>query len=166
LGDYRIIGIDPGVNGGVASIDIIAEEAIPGSIKLYRMPKGDREERAVGIADLICSLNPSVTIIERVQGFHGGRSTPVTSFVMGESFGHLTGVASAVGSKLIYITPQTWVKHIGMKRDRDKSQGQWKASLKEAAIKLFPKVEGITLYTCDALLILKVGLEKKLDIKI
>jgi hypothetical protein len=85
---------------------------------------------------------------------------------MGESFGHLTGVASAVGSKLIYITPQTWVKHIGMKRDRDKSQGQWKASLKEAAIKLFPKVEGITLYTCDALLILKVGLEKKLDIKI
>ena len=101
-----------------------------------------------------------------MQGFHGGRSSPVTSFKMGESFGHLTGVATALGSNLVYITPQTWVKWLGLKRDREKPQGQWKSLLREEAIRLFPKVDGITLNTCDALLVLKVGLEKNFDIEI
>ncbi len=166
MGNYRIIGIDPGVNGGIASIDTYKWiKAYPDSIRLYSMPSGSREERAVRIAELIKALEPTKTIIEKVQGFHGGRSTPVTSFIMGESFGHLTGVASAVGSELVYMTPQSWMKHLGLKKDKTKTQTEWKRSLRDYARLLFPNVEGITLKTCDALLILKAGLDKHYEIK-
>ena len=161
MGNYRIIGIDPGVNGGIATVDTYEfSQAYPDSIRLYQMPKGSREERAVYIARLIKAIEPARTIIEKVQGFHGGRSTPVTSFIMGESFGHLTGAASVLESELYYITPQAWMKQLGLKRGKGMSQGQWKSSLRDHAHKLFPDVKGITLKTCDALLILQAGLDK------
>ena len=51
------------------------------------------------------------------------------------------------------------------KKDKTKTQTEWKRSLRDYARLLFPNVEGITLKTCDALLILKAGLDKHYEIK-
>jgi hypothetical protein len=52
------------------------------------------------------------------------------------------------------VTPQTWQAGLGIPKG-DKSQSQWKTALKAEASRRFPSVDGLTLKTADALLILE-----------
>lgn len=146
---------DPGVGGGFCYKDQY------NAVKVYNMPKGDRDERAKLIVDYITFLKPENMFIERVQGYHGSHSTGHTSFVLGENYGTVVGACLAVGTNVISITPQTWQKKLGLFREKGMTQPEWKRFLKFTAIDMYKNVSGVTLKNADALLILEAGLRDR-----
>jgi hypothetical protein len=130
-------------------------------VRVYNMPKGDREQRARLIVDYLTFLKPKVLWIEKVQGFHGRPSTGHTSFVLGENYGTIVGACLAVGTNVVPITPQSWQKTLGLKREKGMSQADWKRHLKMAAVDMYPPGVAITLKNADALLILEAGLRQR-----
>ena len=148
----RYMACDPGVGGGFCYKDKY------NAVKVYNMPKGDRDERAKLIVDYIKFLKPEKMFIERVQGFHGRHSTGHTSFVLGENYGIVIGTCLSVGTSVLSITPQAWQKKLGLFREKGMTQTEWKRFLKFAAIDMYKNVSGVTLKNADALLILEAGL--------
>lgn len=158
MATYRAIkymACDPGVGGGFCYKDQY------NAVKVYNMPKGDRDERAKLIVDYITFLKPENMFIERVQGYHGSHSTGHTSFVLGENYGTVVGACLAVGTNVISITPQTWQKKLGLFREKGMTQPEWKRFLKFTAIDMYKNVSGVTLKNADALLILEAGLRDR-----
>lgn len=145
---------DAGVGGGFCY-------KTGGTVKVFNMPKGDREQRAKLIVDYIQFLKPLTLWIEKVQGYHGRPSTGHTSFVLGENYGTIVGACLAVGTNVVPITPQSWQKTLGLKREKGMTQPEWKRFLKFAAIDMYPTGVAITLKNADALLILEAGLRQR-----
>jgi hypothetical protein len=100
----------------------------------------------------------TVVIIERVPTYVGPIPAS-SSFKLGYSYGYLVGKFS--GYKMHLITPQVWQAwlNIGKKSDHK----NWKARLKDEAIKLFPNQKRITLATADAYLLLHYAIKNKLS---
>lgn len=97
-----VIGIDPGLSGGIARIcigDLTLSEA-------YRYP-GD----AAGAADIVRQMRarggkPKLAVIEKVQaGPHAGGSS---GFTFGTNFGVWIGILSAFRIPYILVTPHKW----------------------------------------------------------
>ena len=154
--NIRYMACDPGVGGGFCYKDQY------GTMKVFNMPKGDdREQRARLIVDYLTFLKPENIFIEKVQGYHGSRSTGHTSFVLGENYGTVVGACLAVGTNVIPITPQSWQKTLGLKREKGWSQPEWKRHLKLCAVDMYPAGIGITLKNADALLIFEAGLRQR-----
>lgn len=137
------VGIDPGQLGGLASI------ALDG-IALEKMPPTDRD-----VWDWISFLGgrEDVTaIIEKVHSFPGQGVSSTFKFGMG--FGALKMALTAAMIPFEEVDPRRWQKALGIPpRKKTEDKKQFKLGLKAFAQKLFPNVEGITLETCDALLI-------------
>ena len=156
------IGIDPGVNGGLAAI-------YPnGSVSFSRMPPSDG---AVWewLAPFRVEGVDSVALIEKVQGHIGRKRTnkegkeevghPGSAmFKFGQSYGALRMalLASGIGPAIRRgweVTPQEWQRGLEISpREAGLGRGHWKKHLKRAAQRLFPRLK-VTLKTADALLI-------------
>mgnify|MGYP003111104737 FL=1 len=150
--DIKYMACDPGVGGGFCYKDQF------GTVKVYNMPKGnDRDNRAALIVDYLTFLRPQNLFIEKVQGYHGRHSTGHTSFVLGENYGTVVGACLAVGTNVIPMTPQSWQKTLGLKREKGMDQAAWKRFLKLQAVDMYKGV-GVTLKNADALLIMEAGL--------
>ena len=135
------IGIDPGINGGIA---IIYNDAYT----VHKCPNTIQE-----MADVLITLKdqapnlPMYCIIEKVHSMPGnsGRSM----FTFGCNYGQWLGILAVLRIPYIEVTPQKWMKHFGAmpkdKKDR-------KSHIKHLAQQRFPDVD-ITLATSDAMLI-------------
>lgn len=138
------VGIDPGVNGGIVSLnaDGISILSLNG-------------KNAYSIRNWIEGFEADelYVLIEEVSGFIGGEkngrkknvAAAHTMFTLGESFGMLQ--MALVCSRISFrtIRPQEWRKRLGL-------EGKTKNELKKRAKELFPE-EKITLSTCDAFLL-------------
>lgn len=137
------MGIDPGQSGGLAAI-------APGGITLEKMPPTERDTW-----DWIWSFGgiPNVVaIIEKVHSFPGQGVSSTFKFGMG--FGGLKMALTAAMIPYEEVDPRRWQKALGIPpRKKAEDKKKFKLRLKAFAQKLFPRVEGITLETCDALLI-------------
>jgi hypothetical protein len=136
-----VAAIDPGLSGGIA----IAHPS--GSVDLHPMPEDLSE-----IGHIIPICMP--VCIEKVPPFVGRAIPSSASFKLGHNFGWLIGYCAGRQNPLILVTPQTWQAGLGIPKG-DKSQSQWKTALKAEASRRFPSVDGLTLKTADALLILE-----------
>lgn len=153
------LGIDPGMNGGIAVI---------GDTKYMAIPMPDTEKElwdflhpfgTPSIRSLYHSPQ-SYAILEKVGGVHakhyGRADMGHTSFVFGKNYGICLMALIAAGIHYDLVHPRTWQKHYSLRREKSEKNSLLKGRIKEIAKKLFPKTK-VTLKTADALLIAEYG---------
>lgn len=143
-----IIGIDPGINGGIAISEggkiVEAVKMPPTPAELLHFLKEKTEGKEVK-----CFL-------EKVQGMPGQGANAM--FVFGQGFGHLEMALLACNIPTSEITPQKWQKAIQAGNRGTKTKAEWKNKLKAKAEMLYPYLgRKITLSTSDAVLICHYG---------
>lgn len=144
---YKIIGIDPGVNGGIAVYSCDSKKVI----ELAKMPSTPQELLAL----LKIYKKNSVCYLERVQGVPGNGASQMFNF--GRGFGQIEMALMACKIPYTEVTPQKWQKVLQLGHKGTKSTSQWKNKLKTRAQQIFPNVGKITLDVSDSLLILEYG---------
>lgn len=95
----------------------------------------------------------SVIFIEKVPPFVGRIIPSSAAFKLGKSCGWLEGWAAGRQHRVILVSPQTWQAGLGIAKGK-LPQGRWKAALKAEASRRYPALDGLTLKTADALLLL------------
>lgn len=137
------IGVDPGQNGGIATIDEEGADTV-------RMPSTDQD-----IYNLLVELrylSPYChAILEKVHSMP--KQGVASSFKFGVNYGIVRMALTAAGIPFEEVTPQRWQKVLGIPhRNKLETPSEWKNRLKAKAQQLFPSVK-ITLATADALLL-------------
>lgn len=145
------LGVDPGVNGGLAFIDLY------GRIELY--PWKDKVEYINLMSKFVerakAEKVPLVAIIEKVGGFVGRPQSGAMMFKFGHNAGFEEGVLCALEIPFEIVSPVRWEKD--MRCEKGANQAEHKRLMKEQAARLFPKAKGMTLKTCDAALLAEWG---------
>ena len=144
-----VIGIDPGVNGGIAVMDRAHRV-----VEVVNMPATPRD-----VLDFLgkYSGEETVAFLEDVgKGMPGQSSSATATFA--RHCGHLEMALLALGIRTWKATPQKWQKLYQLGRSSGYSKTEWKNKLKAKAQELFPDLgKKVTLKTCDALLIALYG---------
>jgi hypothetical protein len=142
-----ILAIDPGASGGMA------------------VGMGKRGVIALSMpstpADIVELLNElwelkepgerGVCYLEKVNGYGG--LPGVRMFNFGENYGVIQGALASMKAPTVLVTPQAWMKRLGLGGQGAKNKSKWKNTLKAEAQRRYPELK-ITLKTADALLIL------------
>jgi len=138
-----VIGIDPGVSGGIATIGY--EDVYAQSVKKFT-PRD--------VVDHLSQFpaKESMCYLERVHSMpkQGVRST----FSFGTNYGTYIGVLTALKMPFTYVSPGVWQRIMGCLSKGDKNVTKRKAQ------ELFPHLT-ITHATADALLIAEYGRRKE-----
>jgi hypothetical protein len=92
-------------------------------------------------------------VIEKVPPFVGRLIPSSAAFKLGKSAGYVEGYCAGRQHPVILVTPQKWQAGLGIPKG-SKTQSQWKSALKAEASRRHPGLDGLTLKTADALLIL------------
>ena len=109
----RIIGIDPGLSGGIAILDDLK------IFDIFDMPimsEGKKNKNQLNSAQLVNILNKHVlkkentfVIVEQVSAMPGQGVTSMFNF--GQTFGSIKGICAALGLPIFYVRPAKWKKH-------------------------------------------------------
>lgn len=145
--EKRYVGIDPGVNGGIAVLS--ADGTV---MEVVKMPGTARD-----LLDFLRRYkDDSVCVLERVGGMPGNGAHAMFNF--GKGFGHLQMALLALEIPTEDVTSNKWEKAFQMGSSGKFTKREWKNLLKAKAQQLFPKLgRKVTLATCDALLIAEYG---------
>lgn len=145
------IGIDPGVNGGIAIIGS-GRDVLGPNVILYPMPATETDIWEIINVTTGLLNEPRRAAIEWVNPAYQGCSKSANSKLYGNFMGCRMALIAA-GISFDIVTPQKWQKGLGIKPGgKDKNRTKWKNLLKAKAQQLFPN-QKITLKTADALLI-------------
>lgn len=122
-----IVGIDPGISGGVAVYDKAAHRIVfacdmpTQTIKVGR----SKRTRLVG-SQLISNLqfikaefDASIAVIEEVNGFTGQSAS--AAFVFGYTVGMTHACAYAAGLAVEVVASGTWKKHLKVPKDKQEA---------------------------------------------
>ena len=121
---YTIVGIDPGVTGGLA---VIHEGRLAG---VEPMPVHDGRADGRAIDELLTLWEPDVVVLENTQPMPKNGS--IASYSLGLNTGIVIGVVQANQFSLIRVRPQEWKKKMGLiGKDKTASRG--------LATELFPE---------------------------
>ena len=139
------IGIDPGVNGGIA---VLGHQ---GYAQAYNMPPTNKDlweliQEIKAAADL--EKYPARATLEFVSS--SPQMGVKSAFTFGNGYGHLEMALTAAGIPFERVRPQAWQKAMGCLTKGDKNV------TKRRAQELFPQLK-ITHATADALLIAAYG---------
>ena len=152
----NIIGIDCGVNGGIAfkSNDV----AYGLSVRAVNMP--DTLEKLRSELVLCQQIGPCIAYIEDVPPFVGFNRPAARIFKLAKNYGEVLGLLCAMDIEYIKVRPAVWMKAIGTNRKKHyKTDNEWKNYLKKLAMIYYPNIK-VTLKTADALLILEYGMQQ------
>lgn len=131
------IGIDPGINGGIAFIPST------GQPWAHKMPETDRDLLDL-LRDALRNWAKAEALIELV---HSSPQMGVKSaFTFGEGYGRLQMALTSLAIPFERIRPATWQKYMGCLTKSDKNVS------KRRAQELFPSIK-VTHSIADALLI-------------
>ena len=149
----RVIGIDPGLTGGLSCID---DGKVIGSMA---MPLIGKEIDVRAIEEFIELSGAHAIFIEKVHAMpkQGVSST----FTFGMVFGVLIGLVRGMKRPLHFVTPQAWMKETCGKTGGEKDvAAAWCARVHPEAVIVMPRCrkphEGI----CDAIGIAHYGHQK------
>jgi crossover junction endodeoxyribonuclease RuvC len=126
----RTIGIDCGLNGAIALVvdgDLVAIRDMP-TVTLERNGKNKRQVSVPELVDIIKEFDPTEAYAEKVFAMAGQGVTSV--FSLGRSLGVVEGALTALRIKTTLMTPQTWIKAMGVIGGKDGSRAR--------AMELFP----------------------------
>lgn len=135
----NIIGVDPGLSGGIALLT-------PDGATAWKIPETERD-----VWDLLNGLTVDFAYIEAVHSMpkQGVSST----FRFGVNYGGLRMALIAAGIPFETTTPQKWQQALGCRSKGDKNV------TKRRAQELFPKSK-VTHAIADALLLAEYGRRK------
>ena len=144
-----ILGIDPGKNGGLATIHpneaTVAMTLETESANLVDQLREMNDEARMENYTVQCA-------IEEPPRYTGRNLPGSTIAVLFSCYGILLGAALAFRWTVHTVRPQTWQKDLRLGNKKDHTPGKWKSHLKSEAIKKFPHVR-VTNANADALLI-------------
>ena len=108
-----IAGIDPGKEGGIATV---SQQRL---VWATPMPMSGKEVDGHAIAEILHAQRPSLVVIEKAQAMpkQGG----VSMFRYGDGYGLIKGVCEGLGLPYVLVTPQAWKKRIlaGTAKDKE-----------------------------------------------
>jgi hypothetical protein len=133
------IGLDPGVNGGIAWI-------IDGKPCAEKMP--DTLQDLWELMRDIASEGECHAFLEQISS--SPQMGVVSAFTFGRGYGNLEMALTAAGIPFSRVRPQVWQKELGCMTKGDKNITKRKAQ------ELFPSIK-VTHATADSLLIAKYG---------
>ena len=108
----RIIGIDPGLSGGIAVLDDLE------IFDIFDMPimsEGKKNKNQLNSAQLVSIIKKHVVsgktsvIVEQVSAMPGQGVTSMFNF--GQTFGSIKGICAALNLPIYYVSPAKWKKH-------------------------------------------------------
>ena len=112
----RIIGIDPGLSGGIAILDDLK------IFDIFDMPimsEGKKNKNQLNSAQLVNIINKHIlkkedtyVIVEQVGAMPGQGVTSMFNF--GQTFGSIKGICAALGLPIFYVRPAKWKKHFNL----------------------------------------------------
>ena len=109
----RIIGIDPGLSGGIA---ILENNKIKEMFDMPVIAEGKKNKRQLNsallaqlIKDNIGDINDSVVVVEQVNAMPGQGVTSMFNF--GQTFGAIKGICAALELPIFFVRPAKWKKH-------------------------------------------------------
>jgi crossover junction endodeoxyribonuclease RuvC len=117
-----IIGIDPGLSGGLAVLNngqLIAVFDMP-TIDVPYKNKTRKEVDPFGLHKILFENSPDMIVVESVNAFKGQGVTSMFRF--GESFGIIKGVAASYvfSQHLLFVKPQAWKRKMNLlKTEKD-----------------------------------------------
>lgn len=112
----RVVGIDPGISGGLACIDIRGN-----LIDVVPMPVVSSEVQPIILKQILETWEPDLVAIEQVSSMPG--QGVASTFKFGVSFGTCIGVVGAMGLRMERVRPQQWKKtHTLIGKDKDASR--------------------------------------------
>ncbi len=109
----RIIGIDPGLSGGIA---VLEDLKIYDIFDMPIMSEGKKNKNQLNSAQMVNIINKHIlenedtfVIVEQVSAMPGQGVTSMFNF--GQSFGSIKGICAALGLPIFYVRPAKWKKH-------------------------------------------------------
>ena len=108
----RIIGIDPGLSGGIAILDNLK---IFDMFDMPIMSEGKKNKNQLNSAQLVSIIKKHVVsgktsvIVEQVSAMPGQGVTSMFNF--GQTFGSIKGICAALNLPIYYVRPAKWKKH-------------------------------------------------------
>ena len=108
----RIIGIDPGLSGGIAILDDLK------IFDLFDMPimaEGKKNKNQLNSAQLVNIIKKNIisgstsVIVEQVGAMPGQGVTSMFNF--GQTFGSIKGICAALNLPIFFVRPAKWKKH-------------------------------------------------------
>jgi crossover junction endodeoxyribonuclease RuvC len=131
----KIIGIDPGLSGGIA---ILENNKVLGIFDMPVMPEGKKNKRQLNSAQLVKLLKENIleneevsVIVEQVNAMPGQGVTSMFNF--GQTFGAIKGVCAALGLSIFFVRPSKWKKHFELINSS-------KDSSRTKAIEMYPSL--------------------------
>ena len=128
----RIVGIDPGISGGIACLNSGTGEAQVADLPVTR-DKSLTWIDGLRLRDILREYGPNVVVVERVSSMRG--NGVASSFKFGMAFGSILSVLEALQIRIELVTPVTWKKAFKLPGKKDK-----KASLNKAR-EWYPEVD-------------------------
>ena len=109
----RIIGIDPGLSGGIAILDDLK---ICDIFDMPIMSEGKKNKNQLNSAQLVNLITEHIlkkdetfVIVEQVSAMPGQGVTSMFNF--GQTFGAIKGVCAALKLPIFFVRPSKWKKH-------------------------------------------------------
>ena len=122
-----IIGIDPGISGGICFFE---DGQVKDIIDMPVMADGKKNKRQINgpqvYNEILKRINKFqkkdiIVVIEQVSAMPGQGVTSMFNF--GQSFGVLKGICSAMQLSMFFIRPAKWKKYFGLiKTEKDASR--------------------------------------------
>lgn len=164
----RVLGIDPGLSGGVALMlnDVFGSFELP---LAFAMPtneivRNSKTKNSLDQRELFEALKlyfepGSVAYIERVGAMPGQGTSSMFSF--GRTVGATEALVMACGYRIEYVAPAVWKKRFKLGKGKDESLEAARRFWPSRASQLFPrkKDEGVA----EACLIARYGMELELQ---
>ena len=131
----KIIGIDPGLSGGIA---ILESNKIKEIYDMPVMPEGKKNKRQLNSAQLAKLIKDNidkneevVIVVEQVNAMPGQGVTSMFNF--GQTFGAIKGISAALELPIFFVRPAKWKKHFELiNSSKDASRTK--------AIEMYPSV--------------------------
>lgn len=143
------IGIDPGsVSGCIALIHLDEKENIH-YVETIEFAKHTTYEWYKKLK-INAENQTCLAILEKVHGMPGMGVQSISAFM--KNVGHIEMALLALKIPFKEVTPQTWMKHYGLKKEKDESKPDWKRRLRERLQRIMPEFK-VSNNTADAMLI-------------
>jgi hypothetical protein len=145
----RIVGIDPGMSGGMACF---MEDA--NGPDVFKFDGATDHDIAARLREW-CDTPALKVLMERVgpsRGHDGRKQGVGSAFTFGERYGFLRGMLVAMDAPFELVLPRAWCKTFSLTRGEDESQSEWKNRHKARVQELFPTLK-VTHAIADAILI-------------
>jgi crossover junction endodeoxyribonuclease RuvC len=131
----KIVGIDPGLSGGIA---VLENNKVLSIFDMPVMPEGKKNKRQLNSAHLVTLIRENIksdeevaVVVEQVNAMPGQGVTSMFNF--GQTFGAIKGICAALDLPIFFVRPSKWKKHFELINSS-------KDSSRTKAIEMYPSL--------------------------